>query len=200
MVAMGFVPLAHVMAVVSAAVWGPSGPAFRTALALAVLYLLPPLFARVGARVMPLPAGEVALDDRRFLGWWLCAQWQVVFNRLRFLEEALRLLPGVYSFWLRLWGARIGALVYWSPGFEPLDRGLLEVGDRVVFGAGVRLAGHVLLPGRDGAVLLLVAPVRIGHGALVGAYSVLTPGTSVPDGAVSPPLRVLRSLKTDGGR
>src|SRR5262249_524618 len=77
------------------------------------------------------------------------------------------------------WGGRVGSLVYWSPGVEVLDRGLLEVGDRVVFGAGVRLASHVLVPGKDGRARIVIAPIRIGRGALVGAYSVLTPGVEV---------------------
>jgi hypothetical protein len=204
MVLLGFVPLLHVLAVVAAAVWLPAGPGARVAVALAVLYLLPPLAARAGALVRPLPRGEVDLDDPAFLAWWFCAQWQVVFNRLRVLEEALRLLPGAYSAWLRLWGARVGSLVYWSPGVELLDRGQLEVGDRVVFGVGVRLAGHVLVPSPDGRARLLLGPVKIGPGALVGAYSVLTPGAAVPDGSTSPPLRLWRpsrgALRGDGER
>ena len=198
MVALGYVPLLHVLAVVATAVWLPAGPAAKAAAALAVLYLLPPLAARASATLLPVRHGDIALDDPGFLAWWLSAQWQVVFNRLRPLEEALRLLPGAYSLWLRAWGARIGSLVYWSPGVEVLDRGLLDVGDRVVLGAGVRLAGHVLLPGADGRVRILIAPVRIGRGALVGAWSVLTPGVEVEGGSVSPPLRLLRSLRADG--
>lgn len=195
MVALGLVPLAHLLAVVAAALWVPAGPATRAFVAVAVLYLLPPLAARAGALVRPLPRGEVDLDDPGFLAWWFSAQWQVVFNRLRFLEEALRLLPGAYSAWLRLWGADVGSLVYWSPGVELLDRSLLEVGDRVVLGAGVRAAGHVLLPGPDGRARLLVGPVKIGCGALVGAYSVLTPGVEIREGSISPPLRLLRSSR-----
>jgi acetyltransferase-like isoleucine patch superfamily enzyme len=161
--------------------------------ALVALYLLPPLAARLSAWLMPLPRGEVELDERGFLAWWLSAQWQVIFNRARLLEEALRLVPGAYSAWLRLWGSRVGSLVYWSPGVELLDRGLLEIGDRVVFGAGVRLAGHVLLPGADRRVRLLVGPVKVGREALVGAYSMLPPCAEVAEGSVSPPLRLLRS-------
>lgn len=200
MVVLGFIPLAHVLAVVAAAAWIPGGVAARAAAALAVLYVLPPLAARAGALLMPLPRGEMGLDDPRFLAWWLSAQWQVVFSRVRLLEELLRLVPGAYSLWLRAWGARVGSLVYWSPGVEALDRGLLDIGDRVVFGAGVRMAGHVLLPGPDGRARILIAPVTIGRGALVGAYSVLTPGVDVSDGSVSPPLRLLRSLRPGGER
>jgi hypothetical protein len=192
MVVLGLIPLVHVGAVAAAAILVPGGPAARGATALAVLYLLPPLAARVGLLVRPLVRGEVGPDERGFLAWWLQAQWQVVFSRLRLLEEALRIVPGLYSAWLRLWGARVGSLVYWSPGVELLDRGLVDIGDRVVFGAGVRLAGHVLRPGVDGRTRLLVGSVRIGREALVGAYSVLVPGAEVEEGSASPPLRLLR--------
>jgi hypothetical protein len=200
MLALGFLPLLHLVAVAAAAAWAPGGPAGRLAAALVVLYLLPPLAARAGAWLMPLPSGEVGTDEHGFLAWWLSAQWQVVFSRVRLLEEALRLVPGLYSAWLRLWGSRVGSLVYWSPGVELLDRGLVEIGDRVVFGAGVRLAGHVLLPGAEGRARLLVGPVKIGREALVGAYSVLVPGAEVLEGSSSPPLRLLRPSSRRPGR
>jgi hypothetical protein len=195
MIALGYLPLLHVALVVACACAVPGGPFWRGAAAFFALYVLPPLAARLCAVLMPLPHGRVDLEDRGFLAWWLSAQWQVVFNRLPMLDEAFRLLPGVYSAWLRLWGSRVGSLVYWSPGVVVLDRGLVEVGDRVVFGAGVRISGHALLIA-DGRGSLVVAPVRIGRSALVGAHSVLTPGVEIAAGAASPAFRL---VKVTGG-
>jgi hypothetical protein len=191
MIALGYLPLLHVALVVTCAWAGPGGPVWRGAEAASALYLFPPLAARLCAVLLPLPQGRVDLEQRGFLAWWLSAQWQVVFNRLPILEEVLRLLPGVYSAWLRLWGARVGSLVYWSPGVWVLDRGLLEVGDRVVFGAGVRISPHALLS-EDGRGSLAVAHIRIGRGAMVGAHSLLTPGVEIAAGTSSPAFRLVK--------
>ena len=83
-----------------------------------------------------------------------------------------------------------------------LDRPLLHVGGRVVFGAGVRLNGHVLVPGDRGAMQLAVGTITIGSDTLVGGYSLLLAGVHVADGQVTPPLRTLQPFTTwkDGRR
>jgi acetyltransferase-like isoleucine patch superfamily enzyme len=107
----------------------------------------------------------------------------------------------VYSNWLRLWGSRIGRLTYWSPGMVVLDREYLDLGDDVVFGAGVRLNGHVILRNKERRLELAVAPIKIGSGAAVGGYSLLTAGTEIPPGEstraylLSPPFTVWRDGK-----
>lgn len=168
--------------------------------AAAVLYLLPPLAARLLTAACGKPAGRYAPTDAAFLSWWVTLQLQTLFLRLPFLEELLRLVPGLYSAWLRLWGSRIGARVYWSAGTVVLDRGYLDIGDGVVFGAGVRLNGHVLAK-EEGRLTLIVDVVRVGAGAAVGGYSLLTAGTEVAPGEtlraclLSPPYS-----KWEGGR
>lgn len=149
--------------------------------AAAVLYLLPPVAARLLTAVCGRPAGRYGVGERAFLVWWVTLSLQTLFLRLPFLEELLRLVPGLYSAWLRLWGSRIGSRVYWSAGTVVLDRGYLDVGDGVVFGAGVRLNGHVLAK-EGGVQTLIVDTVRVGAGAAVGGYSLLTAGTEVAPG------------------
>jgi acetyltransferase-like isoleucine patch superfamily enzyme len=117
----------------------------------------------------------------------------VVFCRIPALEEVLRLVPGLYSQWLRLWGARIGRFTYWSAGTLITDRSFLSIGDYVVLGAGVRLNSHVLAPDSDGTVELLLASIKIGDRVMVGGYSLLTAGTEIASGEntraflISPP-------------
>ena len=106
-------------------------------------------------------------------------QAQMLFNRFPMLEEALRIIPGVYSTWLRLWGARVGRLTYWAPGMRILDRSFLDIGDHVVFGAGVRLNPHVIVKNSSGEQELLLAPIRIGDRASIGGYALLTAGTEI---------------------
>lgn len=195
-VALGFIPILHVAAAVlplALAATGRTG--WRTAwLAPVLLFLAPPLLVRLVAFRRPLPAGRVALDSASFLRWWFSAQCQVVFTRLPFLEELLRLVPGLYSLWLRLWGAQIGSLVYWSPGVAILDRPLVRVGSHVIFGVGARLNAHVLAPDARGNATLHVAPISIGDDVLVGGYSLLLPGCEIAAGEVTPPFRSIHAF------
>ena len=143
-------------------------------LAPAVLYLAPLIPGRILRETLRSSPPEIAIGSSTFLRWWACFQCQVLFLRFPALEELLRLLPGMYSLWLRLWGSRIGSLTYWAPGTIILDRGFLEIGDKVVFGAGVRINPHVMENNS-----LLLAPVKIGDDAMIGGYSLLTAGTEI---------------------
>ena len=184
MVAMAYVPLLHAGGAVALALL-PIG-AWRW-LSAAWLLLLPPVVVRVSQRVKPV-AEESDFGSPAFLRWWWQSQWQVVFNRLPLIEEALRLVPGLYSQWLRLWGSRVGRLVYWTPGLRVLDRQFLDLGDQCSFGSNVSLNPHVLGPHpATGGRVLLVAPVRVGSRAVVGGESILTAGAWVAAGECSPP-------------
>jgi hypothetical protein len=200
MLLLNLFPLAHLSSLVAIALTNLS-VGTRIASVLAVLFILPPLLTRLVHALAPLPAGTVPIESGGFLSWWATAQFQIIFNRLPMIEELLRMIPGVYSNWLRLWGSRIGRLTYWSPGMVVLDREYLDLGDDVVFGAGVRLNGHVILRNRQGRLELAVAPIKIGSGAAVGGYSLLTAGTEIPAGEstrahlLSPPFSVWRDGK-----
>lgn len=156
-----------------------ASPRCRALTALAGLYLLPPLLARLVLLARRPEGRAIAMGSADFFAWWLLLNLQTVFCRFPALEELLRLVPTLYSAWLRLWGSRIGRLIYWAPGTLVLDRSFLEIGDNVVFGAGVRLNPHVVARNDEGATVLVLAPVRIGEGAAVGGYSLLTAGTEI---------------------
>lgn len=188
MVLLGYLPFLHLVATLASAIWPfvVDGRRAWAWSALGLLYLVPPLASRLASWAIPRPDGRFEVAAKELLQWWFHAQWQVIFNRLPFLEELLRLVPGLYSAWLRLWGARIGPLVYWSSGVTVLDRGCLEVGGRVVFGAGAALSTHVLMPDDSGRLKLLISPIVIGSDTLVGGYAVLSPGTVVAAGELLP--------------
>jgi hypothetical protein len=150
LLALNCVPLIHVLIVVGLLVIRHGGWPARIGAGLAALYLLPPLMARLILFPGTFPQGRFAIGSRPFFRWWSLFQLQIIFCRLPALEEILRLVPGLYSFWLRLWGARIGRLTYWSPGTTITDRSFLAIGNDVVFGAGVRLNAHVLAKNQDG--------------------------------------------------
>jgi hypothetical protein len=184
MVLLGFIPLLHVLAVALTIALPLAGwlPLWVIGLAPVFLYIVPPLVVRAALAWRPLQDGRYGLDSPEFLMWWVSGQWQIIFNRLPFLEEALRLAPGLYSAWLRLWGARVGSLVYWSPGVVVVDRPLLDVGNRAVLGIGVRVCSHLLLRGEQDDAALLLGHVCIGDESLIGGLSVLLPGVHVHAG------------------
>ncbi len=181
MVCLGYTPLIHITLMGACVVLPVSAvcPKWLLGLAPLVLYLIPPLVVRATLRLAPIGAGEFPMGSRAFLIWWFTAQWQIIFNRLPFLEEILRLVPGLYSFWLRLWGASVGRLVYWSPGCVVLDRPLTRIGHRVVLGVGARLHAHVISQAGQQATRLSIAPLQIDDDALIGGFSLLTSGVHV---------------------
>lgn len=165
-------------------------------------YLLPPLLARLLFAIAGRPHGEHAFASRAGLVWFAVLQLQLPLQRLAFSEELLRLVPGLYQAWLRLWGSRIAWTSVWSPGVVVADRWGLDVGAHAVIGARAHLGAHVLVPGEDGPHLS-IAPLRIGAGAVVGALCAIGPGASLADGAVlgaTRPLPPFCRLEADGTR
>ena len=201
MILIGFVPLLHAtLSAAPVALVLMGRPRWLLILSPLALYVLPALVVRLVTWARPLPAGLIDLASPMFLRWWFTAQCQIVFLRLPWLEELLRLMPALYSAWLRLWGSTIGALVYWSPGVVILDRSLVTLGDRVVFGAGVRLNPHVIAP-VAGRRALILAPVTIGSDALIGGYSTLLPGCVIAPREVTAAFRTVHPFThVEGGR
>ena len=187
MLLLNLIPLCHAAGTI-ACFFLPLTWSLKALSALAFLYILPLVPARILRESLRKSPSEIPIGSANFLKWWACFQCQVIFLRFPSLEEIIRLIPGCYSLWLRLWGSRVGKFTYWAPRTFILDRGLLDIGDNVVFGAGVKLNPHVMEKGK-----LLLSPVKIGHRSLIGGYSLLTAGTEIADGEtvraflISPP-------------
>lgn len=199
-----WVPLLH-MVLVGLAVWAGAQVSIAVApvAGLVVLYILPAIVVRLVLACCPIAPGKHALDSGSFRVWWLTAQCQVIFNRLPLLEELLRLVPCVYSMWLRLWGAKVGGMVFWSPGSVVLDRSFIRVGRGCVLGIGARLHPHLIVRGEGDAasVELWLAPVNIGSQSLIGGFSLLAPGVRVEPGSVTPAIQALPAFsKWQSGR
>lgn len=154
-------------------------------LLICMTYLLPVACFRVHDAVWPLEEGRSRIDAPGYSPWWGGHQFQVMYSAFPALEAALRLVPGLYSAWLRLWGSRIGRGVYWTPRVEITDRSLLDIGDGVVFGHRVACYAH-LIKRRGDALVLYVRRIRIGAGVLLGAGSRLGPGARIDDGVDVP--------------
>ena len=115
---------------------------YRLALLLFVLYGLPLIAYRFHAFFYPVEAGISYLRDEHYSPWWGAHQLQAIYIALPVLETVLRIVPGAFSQWLRLWGSQIGRQVYWGSVGEVADRGLLRVGARALIGHRVGLYEH----------------------------------------------------------
>jgi hypothetical protein len=179
MLVLNYLPLMQIVVIAAVVVipWAHLG--WRIAACIAVLYVVPALAARLLIAFAPIPEGRIRVGTRAFFTWWALANLQMLFSRLPMLEEFMRLVPGLYSLWLRLWGAKIGRLTYWGAGLRILDRSFLRIGDNVIFGAAVRLNPHVLARNEQGEMELLLASIVVGDRTMVGGYSLLTAGTEI---------------------
>lgn len=193
MLVLNLIPLLHVLVAAAILLLMRASLSNRILLFFVLVYLLPPLLGRCLLPSLRSNRENIPIGSRKFLAWWALFQLQVLFCRLPVLEELLRLVPGCYSLWLRLWGAKIGRLTYWSAGTLLTDRSFLEIGDDVVLGAGVRLNAHVLARAPGGEMELILAPISIGDRTVLGGYSLLTAGTKIaadetmPAFLISPP-------------
>ncbi len=146
------------------------------------LYGFPVLVYRLHQQIYPLKNGISYLQGENYSPWWGSHQLQLIYIAFPALETLLRLVPGLFSIWLRLWGAQIGKQVYWTPGLEIADRGLLTIGDNVVFGHQVGLYSHIVKPRRDNLMLYL-KPITIGDDSFIGAGSYIGPGATITAGS-----------------
>ena len=142
--AFGLFPAAWLATVGTCACFALIEPGVASVVALlAALYLVPVTCFRAHNALWPLVEGRSRLDTPEYSPWWGGHQFEIVYSAFPALEAALRLVPGAYSAWLRLWGSRIGRRVHWTPRLDITDRSLLEVGDDVVFGHLVACYAHV---------------------------------------------------------
>ncbi|MBE9029699.1 acyl transferase [filamentous cyanobacterium LEGE 11480] len=154
-------------------------------LLLFALYGLPLLTYRLHQILYPIQPGITYLTGQAYSPWWGSHQIQVIYIILPVLERILQAIPGIFSLWLRLWGAEVGSNVYWTPQIEIADRGLVHIGNNVVFGYQVRLFSHVVKPRKDN-LMLYVKPISIGDNAFIGAGCNLGPGATVATDTMLP--------------
>lgn len=181
-----FFPAIVLLLTGGALIYFAHSPSIFSALAILFsLYGFPVFIYRLHQWIYPIKEGISYLQGKEYSPWWGSHQIQVIYIAIPALEAVLRLIPGVFSGWLRLWGAKIGENVYWTPGLEIADRGLLEIGDRVVIGHRVGIYSHIIKP-RKQNLMLYVKKVKIGNDVFVGAGSNLAPGVTIENGVYLP--------------
>lgn len=200
-IALNYVPLFHCAATLWVGFWPWAPLRWRIPAAIAMLYLFPALAGRVIATGFPIRSGVLKVGSADFFKWWALVNLQMIFNRLPMLEELMRIIPAAYSAWLRLWGSKIGRLVFWAPGTLVLDRSFINVGDDVLFGVGTQILPHLMIRNELGENEVLLASVKVGARAVVGGKSMLGPGSEIAaDEATIGRLMLHPFCKWQGGR
>jgi len=114
--------------------------------------------------------------------WFIAFQLQQLYNHFSFIENALKLIPGAYSYWLRLWGSSIGQKVIWTSGAQIVDRTHLKIGSRVLLGNQSYLTAHIIKK-KNKRYLLYVKDVEIGDDVVLAFQCVISPGVKIEDEA-----------------
>jgi hypothetical protein len=184
--ALNYLPLLQAAAGIALALGAFSSlAASLTCLALWI-YLLPPVVSRITLTAFGRPAGRATLETRAYRVWWFLTQWQMIFNRLPWLEELLRLVPGLYPLWIGLWGGRLSQFAFVSPGVLITDRYLVDVRRGAVLGVKCTLAGHLALRDEGGRFVVLIGAPIVEAEAIVGGEAGLGPGATVRAGHTLP--------------
>jgi hypothetical protein len=156
------------------------------------VYLLPPLASRLMIIALGRPEGQLTQDMSAYRVWWVLTQWQILFNRLPWLEELLRLVPGLYALWIGLWGGHLSPRAYVGPGVLITDRHAVRVGHGAILGIKSILSGHLVLRNEEGRWLVLAAAPIVESEAIMGGDSRLGPGAVLRARQVLPTGRFVR--------
>jgi len=146
-----------------------------------------------GARTPANAELKIADVSWPLLRW---ARYMVAIHMVRILAGPIFRASPIFTFYLRLNGARLGRRVYVNTLFIS-DHNLLEFGDDVVIGSEVHLSGHTVERGfvKTGTVRLaknvtiglgavIDIDVEAGEGCTVGAMSLVPKHTKLEAGAV----------------
>ena len=148
---------------------------------------LAPAYLVFAVALIVLSAGSTALFGWRTRadGAWRLADldWPLLnWSRYMVSTHVVRVLVGTFfrssplwTWYLRLNGARIGAGVYIN-SLSISDHSMLEFGDGVVIGESVHLSGHTVERG-----VVKTGRVRLGRGVTVGLGSMVGIGVEVGD-------------------
>jgi hypothetical protein len=179
-------PLLHLVSGVALALWLCDSAGGKLMLLSAWIYLLPPLAARLTLTLFARPQGRFTQDTSTYRVWWVLTQWQILFNRLPWLEELLRMVPGLYALWIGLWGGSISPFAYVGPRVWITDRHAVRVERGAVLGMQSILAGHLVIRDETGRWLVLAAAPIVESEAIVGGEAKLGPGAVLRAGQMLP--------------
>ena len=140
--------------------------------ALALLVVSPVANRLTRASTPPGLCTRIADFEWPLLQW---ARYMVAGQLVRVLAGSLFKGSPMWTFYLRLNGARIGRRVFVNT-VAISDHNLLALGNDVIIGADVHLSGHTVERG-----MLLTGPVTVGAGVTIGLGSIVSIDTVIAD-------------------
>jgi hypothetical protein len=144
-----------------------------------IIYLFPLITHRIHFYFFPFSDGYWVLSEKKYNPWWASHMFQYPFIAIPWLESLIHFFPGLYSMWLRAWGSKVGKDVFWTPRIEIVDRGLMVIGDKVIFGHISGFCSHMVAD-IDGKPSLVIKKIIIGDKVFIGADSQMGPGANIP--------------------
>ncbi|MCC6278269.1 MAG: acyl transferase [Oligoflexia bacterium] len=183
---MGFPSVLATMILLEILAWSTSPAWYHPLVFLFLIYGFPLICYRIHSLFFPLVEERKIFPDGKYTVWLGTYHLQLIYLTFPFLEGFLRMIPGVFALWLRLWGSKVGSQVIFAPQIEIADRGLLEIGDNCVLAHRTGYYCHVMTPGPDGRLVLMVKKIKIGNRCFIGAASRIGPGTVIEDGTILP--------------
>lgn len=147
---------------------------------LLVIYAFPLILWNFVKKKYPIRKGfeQIGLNSLTGNSWIVAHRLQYLFLTFPAFEKILFLVPGVFSFWLRLWGSRIGKKVVWTPRVEIVDRTDIEIGSYSFIGDHAYLSCHFIVR-KNNKLVLFYDQVSIGEKVLIGAHCHLGPGARI---------------------
>lgn len=147
-----------------------------------VIYLFPLILWRLCALKFPIKEGTSYIGRREAAGspWFIAYQCQFILNTFPAFEKIMMCIPGLYSFWLRLWGSQIGRNVLWTPSIMVVDRTHLQIDDFAFIGSLVFISSHTIRR-KNGRLLLFFKKVHIGSKSILGYGTIVGPGAVIPE-------------------
>lgn len=142
------------------------------------IYTVPVVIFRFCNLFSPLHSSVHNLSSKKYNPWWTSHMLQYLFIAIPWLESLLHFIPGLFSFWLRCWGAKIGRNVYWTPRTEIVDRSLISIGDNCIIGHQSVFVSH-LVEIKNGTPLLIIKSIYIGSNCMIGADAQIGPGAKI---------------------
>ena len=149
------------------------------------IYFFPLICFHLHQIICPLKEGKFDITSG-YSAWYGTHMIQNMHITFPMFERVLRLIPGVFSAWLRLWGSDVGKNIHWTTQFEVFDRSLLKIGDNCVFGYEVKVSSHVVMPSSKHGMIVYVKHISIGNNSFIGAATRMTPGVIVEERALVP--------------
>ncbi len=143
-------------------------------------YLLAPICWRIVSLLSPPKKGVSYIGKKaeKVNSWIFSYQLQQFYNALPFVENILKVFPGFYSIWLRLWGAQIGKKINWTTQSLIVDRPFIHIGDRCLIGNQSYLSAHAIKKKEDKYILYL-QDVKVENDVVIAVQALIGPGVQI---------------------